>query len=455
MNTIDSTLSYAGVGRTDITPPPDCILDGFAARDHRAEGIHDHLTVTAAAFSRKNKTAVIAGIDLLELIDPQIDEIRKRVLDRCGIPQHRLFLNCSHTHAGPLMRKRYNRDFCPDNGFCSPDEKYVESAISAIVQAIGQAVDDLTPCKIHFGIGDTHIGICRRASDVSIYKGPASGYIGIYANIPNPDKVVDRTCPVIVARDMNGSDKLILFGSACHPTTMSHPNYLVSAEYPGKAREIIEQRHPGAMSLFIQGIGGDVKPKRVALEDSFKSGDFEDVDCVALELVDDVESVYADSMSEIDLEISSSSGRYHLPYNELWGKEKFIEYQAPEHSKYRRKWARSWDRHVDSGGEIPTYADINLAILNLNPRIRFLGIAGELLTDMGLKLKHQFSDGITLPCGYTNGRIGYIPDSKVLAEGGYEATETVFFTEQMPAPWRDDIDQTLFNAFEQLVKEAD
>ena len=436
----------------DITPPGDCILDGFAARDHAAEGIHDSLYATALVLSRNGENAAIVGIDLLELIDDQVDTIRRRVKQHYGLRSDRLFLNCSHTHAAPMIRTRFNRNVCPEGGILRPDEEYIERMLDGIVEAVGKACDNLFPARASWGIGETHIGICRRAHDKSIYKGPAAGYIGIYANIPNPHKDIDRTCSVLLITDTGDRPKALLFGAGCHPTTMSHPNYLVSAEYPGAARGILEREFDGALALFIQGIGADVKPARVALDDSFRSGTFDDVASVGGELAEDVLAVFDKGLSPLDVGIRSAGMRFPLPFTDTWGEEMFRTYAGKDQSVFRQTWANMWLKKLANGEPVPSSMDLALSILELSPDLRLLGIAGELLTDMGLKIKRNFNENTTLPCGYTNGRIGYIPDSEVLREGGYEATETVLFTNGMPAPWREDIDDTILGAFEYLRK---
>jgi len=440
----------AGFGKVDITPPGDCILDGFAARDHHAEGVHDELYAVSLALSRNGKTAVIVGLDLLELADGHLDVIWERCRNAFGLEPADLFINCSHTHAAPMVRPRFNRKFCPPGQWCMPDEAYVGRMIDGIVDSIGAALDSLRPARLSWGVGETHIGIFRRAHDTKVYTGPPSGYIGIYANIPNPRKEIDRSCPVILATDTGGRPLGILFGAPSHPTTMSHPNYLVSAEYPGAARVILEKRFDGAPALFLQGIGGDIKPRRVAEENAFRSGTFGDVAAVGGELAADVLRTVDHGLEPLDPDIRTSLGRFPLPFDESWGEEQFREFAKEGHSEFRRNWANIWLERLSRGETIPKSMDITLSIMELAPGLRLCGISGELLTDMGLRIKNHFGRGATLPCGYTNGRIGYIPDSKVLSEGGYEAWETVFFTNGMPGPWRADIDETILGAFDTL-----
>ncbi len=77
---------------------------------------------------------------------------------------------------------------------------------------------------------------------------------------------IDHACPVLLVKNAKGAPLALLFGAPCHPTTMSFDNYLISAEYPGEARRALEANLDGAPAMFVQGIGGDVKPRQVALE---------------------------------------------------------------------------------------------------------------------------------------------------------------------------------------------
>src|SRR5207253_8221332 len=47
---------------------------------------------------------------------------------------------------------------------------------------------------------------------------------------------------------------------ACHPTTLAWENTLVSPDYVGAMREVVE-RETGAPCLFLQGSSGDLGPR--------------------------------------------------------------------------------------------------------------------------------------------------------------------------------------------------
>ena len=56
----------------------------------------------------------------------------------------------------------------------------------------------------------------------------------------------------------NGSLRAILFGYACHPTTLSFTKWC--GDYPGYAQVEIEKNHPGALAMFVNTCGGAQTP---------------------------------------------------------------------------------------------------------------------------------------------------------------------------------------------------
>jgi hypothetical protein len=77
----------------------------------------------------------------------------------------------------------------------------------------------------------------------------------------NPGGTADDT--VLVARVCSGDGTAIaaLVNYACHPTTLAWDNRLISPDYPGTARRVVEDALH-VPCVFIQGASGDLGPRR-------------------------------------------------------------------------------------------------------------------------------------------------------------------------------------------------
>ena len=69
---------------------------------------------------------------------------------------------------------------------------------------------------------------------------------------------------------------------------------------------------------------------------------------------------------------------------------------------------------------------------------------GEVLVEIGLKIKSRAGDCPLMVCGNANAASrGYIPTTKALQEGGYETSS--FFWQKFAAPYAPDMEDTLVN----------
>ena len=76
----------------------------------------------------------------------------------------------------------------------------------------------------------------------------------------NPAEIADDT--LLVARVTGDEDQLLatIVNYACHPTTLAWDNRLISPDYPGAMREVVEQT-TGAPCVFLQGASGELGPR--------------------------------------------------------------------------------------------------------------------------------------------------------------------------------------------------
>ena len=85
----------------------------------------------------------------------------------------------------------------------------------------------------------------------------------------NPNGPVDHSLPVLRATDSAGKVRAVLFGYACHCTTLGGEFNKICADWAGYACDEIERQSPGSIALAIIGCGADANPEpRRGLDDA-------------------------------------------------------------------------------------------------------------------------------------------------------------------------------------------
>ncbi|MCA9227955.1 MAG: hypothetical protein KDA47_20180, partial [Planctomycetales bacterium] len=153
---------------------------------------------------------------------------------------------CSHTHGAGLMG--LDRIAMP-GGDLIPG--YLRKMGDVAAGLVKQAVSAAKPATITYGRGQ-----CTLAAHRDFYDGARGHYVCGF----NPGVPADDT--VIVARvtDESGKTLASIVNYACHPTTLAWENQLISPDYIGAMREVVE-RAIAAPCVFLQGASGDLGPR--------------------------------------------------------------------------------------------------------------------------------------------------------------------------------------------------
>ena len=75
-----------------------------------------------------------------------------------------------------------------------------------------------------------------------------------------PDHEIDSSVGVIRIDDLDGHPIATLFRYSAHPVTVGPRSMVASADFPGPAREVIEN-NLGGLGVFLQGCGGNINPR--------------------------------------------------------------------------------------------------------------------------------------------------------------------------------------------------
>ena len=252
MHRIESpqTRCVIGVARGDVTPPVGIYhrMSGAATHD-RSTGVHRPLTATALYLQNLQAAddfQVVVALDHCLLSQQEMNCVRERAAAGAELPCERFVFFFSHTHAAGLMG--YERRDLPGGDLIPP---YLERLGDEVAALTRQARDTKQPAAIVYGHGR-----CSLAANRDYRDEDRRQYVCGY----NPGGVADDT--VLVAR-VTGRDSrplATIVNYACHATTLAWENTLISPDYVGAMREVVEGA-TRAPCVFIQGASGDLGPR--------------------------------------------------------------------------------------------------------------------------------------------------------------------------------------------------
>ncbi|MEP7340731.1 MAG: neutral/alkaline non-lysosomal ceramidase N-terminal domain-containing protein [Acidobacteriota bacterium] len=429
---VASGVIRAGLAKIVITPEKPVWMAGYASRNKPSEGkVHDlHAKALAIADARGNRV-VIVTTDLLGLPRAVTSEISEYANKSYGLRREQILFNSSHTHTGPVLSGSLAGAYALDAEQSAAVDAYTRQLKGKLLKVIGDAIKDLSPAKLSFGRGSAQFAMNRRE------KKP-NGTIAIGVN---RDGVTDREVPVLKIESAGGKLRGIMFGYACHNTTLTGEFYQLSGDYAGFAQEAIERAHPGVLALFVMGCGADINPyPRSKLEIAQQHGD---------ELAKSVEQVLAASMLPVSGQLKSILGGVMIPLAPAPAKEEWQE-RLKDQNAFRRRHAERWLAKLEHDGKILSGYPYIIQILQIGD-LKLIALAGEVVTDYSLRLKKELG-GNTWVAGYSNDLCSYIPSARMFAEGGYEVVDSMIYYD-LPGSYTPAIEEMIIGKVHELNRQ--
>ena len=168
-------------------------------------------------------------------------------MEKSGIRDDQLLTHMGHTHSGPITNLQ-NLD--RQGGHLIPPyrDKIVEGAVAAITASKANAQP---------AVASWADGRCNLARNRDLVLDSETFLCSV-----NPDGPSDDTVLVGRVTDMNGKIIATMVNYACHPVSLGGGNKLISPDYYGAMREVVERDTGGAPCLFLHGASGDMTPLR-------------------------------------------------------------------------------------------------------------------------------------------------------------------------------------------------
>jgi len=421
----------AGTGRIIITPEKPIYMSGYANRTHASEGvIHDLWAKALAIEDRKGARVAVVTTDLIGLPRGVADVVAARVQQQYGIDRSHLVLNSSHTHTGPLIRGNLEIMF-----ELSPADSQVVSDYAArltenLVAVVGAALQDLAPAALWFGNGHATFAVNRREPTTNSVK------IG-----ENPTGPTDPDMPVLKVTAPGGKLRAVLFGYACHNTTLTGEFYKISGDYAGFAQLAVEKANPGATAMFLMLSGADQNPRpRSSLELAEQHG---------AELGTEVNRVLGEKLQNVRGPVRAAFQIVQLGFAPQ-SRETF-ESRLQDSNVHRVRHAKAMLKLMDERSPILSHYPYPVQAVQFGKDLTLVALGGEVVVDYVLRIKREFGSKGIIVAGYSNDVMSYIPSLRVLKEGGYEADQSMTYY-GLPGPYDEHVEEQIMATVRQVLK---
>jgi len=212
--------------------------------------VHRPFFATALALEPIDRSSdrphVLLSIDLGWLEPQETEEMLARLRAAGSLEGAQLLTLLSHTHAGANLSMGVSDR--PGAGSIRP---YFDQMVDAACEAVREALGRTEPAWMTFGAGRCDLAVNRDMWDEEF---------GEYVCGFNPDGAADDTAMVgRVSRD-DGSILATLVNYGCRPTSLGPGNRLLSPDYIGAMREVVESS-VGGLCLFALGASAETTPR--------------------------------------------------------------------------------------------------------------------------------------------------------------------------------------------------
>lgn len=389
-----------GLARANITPEGPIWMAGYGGRNKPSQGVL--LNLWAKAMLLEDKTGhrgLMLCVDVVAFNRRVWDAVVQRVEEKTGLKREQILLAPSHTHTGPVI------SLGGVSGYTMPEEElkvvhqYTEKLVDRLAELAAAATEDLKPARLSWGWGVAHFPMNRREFTER----------GVILGV-NPSGYVDRRVPVLRVEDDQGKLRAVLFGCACHCTTLTGQHYLLSGDYAGFAQQHIEKEFSGVQAMFLAGCGGDANP--------YPRGEIVHVCKHGQELGAEVCRVLQGKLQPVRGPLHTLLESAEAPLQPVPPKEELEKLaKGPLHVADNAK--RMLDA-LQASKPMPASYPVPIALWQFGQDLTLVGISGEVLGGYVLRVEKAIGPLNVWVAGYTNEVFGYLPTATAIAEGGYE-----------------------------------
>ncbi len=401
-------LVALGAARIDATPALPIQLAGYQQRAVEATRVEAPLHARALAIgSDAEGPVVIVTAEVIAVSEALSDAVAAAVRAKHpAVTRERIAVCATHQHTGPAIAGTipfmFSRDLPAE--VTAHIEKFTTMLRDKMIAAALAALADRKPALLSWGQGSASFAVNRR----KVVDGKHIGYTD------QPGGVVDHALPVLRAVDASGAVRAVLVSYACHCTVLKGGDNFVHPDWAGDAATRLEAAHPGAVALIAIGCGADSDPQPRGLANIATHGQTIAAEVARLFAGEmrPLGRVTSAKFSAIDIPLARTVTRAEL---EARLKDKpNIAYAAAQHLK-----------RLDAGQPLPAGIRYPVQAWTFGGELAMVFLGGEVVADYSLRLKRELGASRVWVNAYANHQPCYIPSTRILAEGGYEAQDAM------------------------------
>lgn len=400
---------HVGVASIDITPDYPVRLHGYGNRRTNSEGVAQRLFAKALAFGTDTEgPSILFTVDNLGVSGAITDEVAGRLQQRGNIPREQIALCSSHTHSAPMLTgvapNIFSSDIIPEQQ--AAIDRYTRTLVDKLEQVARAALANRAPSYLSWTEGMVTFAKNRRV----IRDGQAQ--FGENNTAP-----VDHTLATLFVRGADNSLRAVLVNYACHCTTLGGEFNHLHGDWAGCAQAALERDHPGAIALISIGCGADANPSpRGKLDHAQAHGEA---------LAAEVKRLLTQQAKPLINLPTGRLQRFNLDFDPHFTPAQWQERAAkPGIVGYH---ARKNLARLARGEKLPTTLPYLVQSWRFGDDLAMVFLAGEVVVDYELRLKRELDATRLWVNAYANDVPCYIPSRRILAEGGYEAEDSLWY----------------------------
>ncbi len=402
-----------GVAVEDITPDYPIRLVGYESRKTESEGIASRLKARALAIGADGAVdggpAVLVVVDNCAVGANVTEEVAARLKAKLGLKRERFVVSSTHTHCAPALSSELDFIFgapLPADQKARID-RYTRELTDALERVAAAALAARSPASLAWGQGQAGFAANRR-----VLKDGRWVNFGV-----NPNGPVDHSLPVLRATDASGKVRAVLFGYACHCTTLGGEFNKLCAEWTGYACDEIERQFEGSVALAVIGCGADANPEpRRGLDDAKAHG---------LAAAREVDRLARSALTPLPGRLSAQFRKLELPLEPA--PDRTALEQRTKRAGADGYLARTLIQRLDRGETLASSVPYSVQTWSFGDEMAMVFLAGEVVVDYALRLKWETDQKRLWVVAYSNDVPCYIPSRRVLSEGGYEADFSMIY----------------------------